>query len=492
MITTSPLILLPGCTRKLAALLCLAGLAHTAPAVPVNPPTISEVLELGVYSEETKGDLDAAMALYQQVVADASATQPLAAQALFRLAICHDKKGNLAEATATFERLIKEYPAEKELVAAASEYLTEGAALLPAPWGSEEQIDYDIRLASGIRVGFGRYRIREDRLEGRPIWKFDSLQLAGQIVRSQTEVEAGSMKPLRCLWRTQLLGTADTRYADGKAEISQGGQLRKSVELPAGVIYDNEESLQVIRRLPLAVGFKKTITVFVGLSGMSVPVDLSVVGTEKVEVPAGSFACLKVELALPGSIQTFWFSNDTHRYLVKFEAGAITALTTAIHDRMPSGPVTMTEPKLGYSVTVPEGWIVQRDESPDSILHPSLQMIDDEGAAITIVKVQPKKDFGAELIASLRAFADNQIAAGKKYTDAFNVREDSWKETTVDGQPALSFVADHMKGPVKMIALVTVALIGDNTVDISTYVAPEDAEAYRAKHATILAGYRNN
>src|SRR6266699_5748442 len=66
----------------------------------------SELFEKGVYSEETKGDLDAALALYQQVIAEAKGSQALAAQAQYRLAVCYYKKKNFAEATAAFEKLV--------------------------------------------------------------------------------------------------------------------------------------------------------------------------------------------------------------------------------------------------------------------------------------------------------------------------------------------------------------------------------------------------
>ena len=40
------------------------------------------------------------------------------------------------------------------------------------------------------------------------------------------------------------------------------------------------------------------------------------------EVPAGKFKCLKVLLPMPIS-QTFWFSDDEHRYPVKMDANGV-------------------------------------------------------------------------------------------------------------------------------------------------------------------------
>src|SRR5438309_11081005 len=79
----------------------------------------SELLEKGIYSEETKGDLDAAMKLYHQIVAEGKEGQAVAAQAQYRLGVCYYKKKNYTEATAAFEKLVKDYPEQKELLALA-------------------------------------------------------------------------------------------------------------------------------------------------------------------------------------------------------------------------------------------------------------------------------------------------------------------------------------------------------------------------------------
>src|SRR5437879_11660224 len=90
---------------------------------------LSDLLEKGIYSEETKGDLDAAMKLYQQIVAEGKEGQAVAAQAQYRLGVCHYKKKNFTAATAAFEKLAKDYPDQKELVALAREYLAGAVAL---------------------------------------------------------------------------------------------------------------------------------------------------------------------------------------------------------------------------------------------------------------------------------------------------------------------------------------------------------------------------
>lgn len=490
--TLSPLFLIPGTAHRVALALCLAGFAGPSHAQqPAPSGSIAELMELGIYSEETKGDLDAAMRAYQQILANAQANQSLAAQALFRLALCHDKKSDLAAATAACEKLIKDYPGEKDLVAAASEYLTDGAALLPAPWGDYERTELDFRLPTGMKAGFTRYTIRRGAIDGRPTWKLESLQLVGARIMSRLDVEASSMKPIHSVWKSLQFGTAETTYSTGKADIKIPKVGERSVELN-GVVYDNEEAIQLIRRLPLAVGFKKSLAVFHGMTARSASVEVEVVGIEKIEVPAGSFDCYKIQLKLINGVQTFWFATDRSRALVKIEVGSVSGVATRITNTPDDTPMTTTEPKLGYSVTAPAGWITRPDERPAAAQKAALIAIDDEGTGATFVQVQLKKDFSADALASLRAFSAHQIAAAKKANPTFEVHEDSWKETTIDGQPALSFIADHMTGEIKMIAHVTEGFVGNNTVDICSSVPVEGAEGYHAKHEAIVAGYRNN
>src|ERR1035438_4046922 len=75
--------------RTGAALLLLAitGVLGTAQLATAASP--SELLEQGIYSEETKGDVDAALKLYQQVVTEAKAGLAVTAQAQYRVGVCY-------------------------------------------------------------------------------------------------------------------------------------------------------------------------------------------------------------------------------------------------------------------------------------------------------------------------------------------------------------------------------------------------------------------
>jgi len=92
-----------------------------APATATTSPAV--MLEKGIYTEETVGDLDAAIKIYQQIVEDAKAARKCAAQAQYRLGMCYLKKRQSAKAVNCFNELIAAFSDQKELVAKAREQI---------------------------------------------------------------------------------------------------------------------------------------------------------------------------------------------------------------------------------------------------------------------------------------------------------------------------------------------------------------------------------
>jgi hypothetical protein len=91
--------ILCGVATAVAAILCATALATTAP----------ERLEEAVYTEETLGDLQKAVHLYQQVIADAEASRSVVAEAHYRLAACYLKQGDRTAAVAELRKLGRRY-----------------------------------------------------------------------------------------------------------------------------------------------------------------------------------------------------------------------------------------------------------------------------------------------------------------------------------------------------------------------------------------------
>ncbi len=489
--TITPVLPLIRSAPFLAALFLLFGPFSFPSIIFAADPTIAELMEQGVYSEETKGDLDAAMHYYQQVITKADASQALAARALFRLANCQDKKNDLAGATATFEKLIRDYPEQKDLVALANEYLADSPTLLPAPWADHEALTFNVNLPSGFRIGVARFSVGADLLAGRKsIWRIQSQLCAGGVQQwSRVEADAASFKPIHCNWKHALIGDADTTFTPGHAAVKTKGQV-KNIDL-AGAVYDNEQVLQLMRRLPLAPGYSRNLSVFVGLSGGTIlPIKLEVTGPEKVKVPAGTFDCFKVELNIK---QTFWYSADAHHYLVRFEASGVTAELTSINENATSTPESYDDSTRGFSVTLPAGWLINRKSIEDQGKRTELLVLDPDGSALTFVKVEPLENFGETARASLRAFAEHQIDQGKKYSKEFNVRPDSWTDTAVAGNPAVGYLADVVaQGEIRRVARVVDAFVDGKTVEIISYLTPENLAAFTPQFDTVVASYKTH
>ena len=148
----------PAVLTSLRILITAALVAGYPLATRAESASPSELLEKGIYTEETKGDLDGAIAIYQQLVAEANVNRSLAAQAQFRLGECLVKKNHNVEATAAFQKLIHDYPNEKELIAQARVYLPKQLEFGPVPWVDGERMQLNITLASGADIGVCEYR----------------------------------------------------------------------------------------------------------------------------------------------------------------------------------------------------------------------------------------------------------------------------------------------------------------------------------------------
>jgi hypothetical protein len=451
------------------------------------------MLELGIYSEETKGDLPAALKLYEQIVAESTADQSLAAQAQFRLAMCLHKQGDYAASTAAFEKLVRDYPAQKELVALANEYLADGAALLPVPWGEGEEMRYKVNLATGFTVGAARFAVAAAELDGRKIWRFDSNTVGGAQSWSRTEVDAASFRPLHSLWKHTMLGEFETVYVNGGADVNMKGKDEvKHFDLQ-GVFYDNEQAVQLMRRLPLAEGYSTTLNLFVGLGGGSqLPVDLNVAARESVTVPAGTFDSYKVVLKVGPTQQTLWFSADEHRYPVRLESGGAIIELTAVKQGLATASETYEDPVCGFSLTLPAGWMTHRKDTPPGAGRTELALFDADGIARMGLRVESLENVDAATRASVRAFAEHRIDQAKKHLKNFAVRADSWTETTLAGQPALSVIADYVQAETPQSSRAVYAFVNGYTLDTWAATSPEDLEAFRPKFDAVVASYRTD
>ena len=99
---------------KIAAAAALAALLVT----PMPAQTAAELLQKGIYTQQTAGDVDAAIQTYRQVIASAGDQRALAGQAQMQIVGALLQKGDLAAAAQEFRILVTDYADQKALISA--------------------------------------------------------------------------------------------------------------------------------------------------------------------------------------------------------------------------------------------------------------------------------------------------------------------------------------------------------------------------------------
>ena len=101
-----------------------------------------ECLQKALYAEEIEGDLKAAIADYDQVIQDQSASDAHKAQALYRQGMCYVRLNQNAMAVAALTRLSQDFPAQTELIEKAKPVLEKISNFDPAALMPPETLAY--------------------------------------------------------------------------------------------------------------------------------------------------------------------------------------------------------------------------------------------------------------------------------------------------------------------------------------------------------------
>ena len=409
----------------------------------------SAMLEKAIFTEETVGDLDAAVKLYQETVAEAKKTEAVAAKAQYRLGLCLLKQGKKEQGIAALEEVGRRFPEQKELVAAARKHLPAkpGLKLRPPMWGDGEALHYSIKLGGGLEIGTVIYSVESATLDGKKIWRFRSrTYAAGRQVASRVDADFDTLAPIDSWWTISGAGVKECRYERGKVvlkTIAAGKETANTIWVDPAP-YDNEEGMFVFRCLPMGEGYTTRVPIFTSFGGTAISIGFEVKGKETVEVPLGKFNCLKVLLPTPVN-QTFWFSDDEHHYPVKVDANGVVMPLVKVERLKPGEVRKYADDEI--ALALPTGWYAYRTQAgafrqaPDAegayLLTPDV----DWGISITTTKLEK---LSAEEKKSPRALAEQKLPEAAKRLKNLKLRDDSWQSMSVSGQPAVSYVADFV------------------------------------------------
>jgi hypothetical protein len=466
--------------------LLMAVALMVAIAAPAAAATPSEMLQKAIYTEETVGDLDAAMKLYEKVIAEGKSASEAAAQAQFRLALCLEKKGRDAEAQAAFKAVIENFPNSKELVAQAREHLPSDIKLLPAPWKMGERMQLGMMLPSGLNIGTMIYMVDAAERDGKPITRCSTrgvVTINGALSNSWVECDIETFKPFESLWKHTLLGEATAKYGDTSATITTAGRQDPFTLDFTPPAFDNEQACELFRRLPLEVGFKKTITIVTSLGGSVIPLGLEVTGKETITVPAGTFECYKMNLSIG---QTFYVSTDEHRYVVRFVAGGVSADLIKVWQADPNKGETLSGD--GFSLALPPNWLAyeQKQDEPGRY---AIVLLDPNAIASSEMGVRPTSSLNESDRKSTKAWTESFIGKMKKRFGDFQLSETGFVETKVGGHAATQIVADFTDNgkPARMFG---VAVIGDQAASTLSFTAPADKfDELRPQFEAVVKGF---
>ncbi|MFC1782037.1 right-handed parallel beta-helix repeat-containing protein [Planctomycetota bacterium] len=118
--------------------------------------SVQEKLQQGLQKEEVLGDLRGAAAIYEEIVKYEQAMNGYAAQALYRLGMCHLMAGEKAEAVVCFGRVVTEYPFETSVSDKAKRELEKLNGRTCTPGNLQAVIDA-ARVDDTIIMGRGTY-----------------------------------------------------------------------------------------------------------------------------------------------------------------------------------------------------------------------------------------------------------------------------------------------------------------------------------------------
>lgn len=466
-------------------------------ATTATPQATANLLEKAIFTEETVGDLDEAIRLYKQVLEDAQANRKLAAQAQFRLAKCYLKKGQDDQATDAFEQLIEDYPDQKGLVKAARADMPGRLVVGPVPWEDGEVLRMIIKLPTGLELGtFAWMADKTTTDDGTEAWRLRTnryIALNGTLAASDVIADAQTFRPIRSRFDHTVLGDFRAQYSPTKVTITADGPEKDTVnEIDLDeTVYDNEEAVHLIRRLPLAVGYKTKLPILVTFGTVNqLDVKLNVEQSETVTVPAGKFECYKVVLDLGhGMKQSLWFTADEHRYLVKLDAEGVVGELISIGNPGAEQPNDFRDPKLGFTMSAPAGWFFYQRAGEDDPGETTVHLIDPDATAIYILTAGTVEAAGIDPTQPLRTIVESHFPKIKQRREGYTVRPDSWTEQTIHGNAAVSYTADYTHRGKAMVEYRTAILGKKTAANFRASAERDQLEAIKPRLDAITATF---
>ena len=456
-------------------------------SVYVNAQVI-QVLEDGYYAEEVQGDLNLALSLYQQAEAQAGGDTASLAKALAHQGVVLAKMGHKKDALRIFEKLKREHPNQLQHLLFIQEYydFVRGAGLvLESPqWQNGVMRRYAMYGPNGEPFGVVDHTLRPGEKENSPVWYmeyFFSAPLVGTLNYAGITARQEDMMALTTTVRSTIWGAKDITYQNNLIQVkgSVSGRHLDSEVKHDGAVYDVDELPFLVARFPLAEGYEISLPVFNGFLGRMVNSHIKVLSKEPYKNKAWSGDAWKINIDHQGAQGTlytdvYWVSSDQEKLLLKVETpqGVV-----ELHDVLPHYFNQKNKEFVNkeYNIKLPntEGWHFFTFDHPSAYVDFASTLISAQSMG-DLTATRLTKEYRAE--ATLDVIFNDDYPAASFIGKNYSVREESKTYMTINGIPALRFVADYTLRGQPMIAYRTYYL-GENTgYSIRFMIFPEDFE----------------
>jgi hypothetical protein len=411
----------------------------------------SVLLEKAIYTEETLGKLNDAIAIYKQIMNMADMNREIAAMAIYRLGMCYRKLGSEADAFSTFSALARLYPEQRDLIAK-SLFLN----MKPAPWADGEVMRLRQKRIGTEYMGgasFGTYSVESGLDAGKPVWYLRYFIGSGRspIYYSITAADAATMLPVNSRFRRNQTWL-ESRYTANQIEVinlQDGGQPARQIQ-STGAAYDAWQLVAILRRLPLQPGFEAVVPVFESSSGSFANVRFQVSAREAITVPAGTYDCYKVVMISDDNLpneQTFWITADSHAYVARAHIDRINEFELDSVEIVGKNQLATFEiPGAGIALSAPREWYLSTISGITSLspsgaatnvgdaMHISAPDLDSE-VSVTTFKISSERPYPAKTPDGI-----SQTINGAEFK--YQVRPDTRESVTVAGLTGERFIAD--------------------------------------------------
>jgi hypothetical protein len=314
--------------------------------------------------------------------------------------------------------------------------------LLPAQWTDGEVLEYTItrkevpRYKTWYSLHSSKVRANHWLLEQRtPTYCGLSGSCGFPGSYSRLEFDPETMRPVESLETTSSQRVQVGYKAHAAQIVENEGQRLAQVLLP-GAVFDRQELLMILGRLPWTDGYQAKISLLSGATSDRVlSYEFAMTGEEDVQTPAGNFHCYQIEKYVANQTsasEKFWVSTDSAHIVVKRKDGDTV-------EELSSQPVTSPEESvysgdnIGYTLTVPAGWMLKESNTGGADLY------DLHALATASLQLCPCTS-NAGTPEGLRLEAEKQ--AKNQEEKNFKVRSESWQMRQVGGQSAVSWIAD--------------------------------------------------